>query len=141
MKASVSSSDFVHLAYRLLEQDMCYDKVDLFLRANVAAYEASDLFQKMQDVSAMIVDELRKRTPILKSQRAIKAWQESDYATIIAVVHLYGLSRDDFAYILDTFPVLKKKEKKAFGEFMSKRKCLEEYDRIEGILAVEREHS
>ncbi|MBW1960891.1 MAG: hypothetical protein JRJ04_05500 [Deltaproteobacteria bacterium] len=46
------------------------------------------------------------------------------------VAHLYGLSRDDFAYILDTFPVLKKKEEKAFGEFMSKRKCLEEYDRI-----------
>jgi len=46
------------------------------------------------------------------------------------VAHLYGLSRDDFAYILDTFPVLKKKEKKAFGEFISKRKCLEEFDRI-----------
>jgi len=50
------------------------------------------------------------------------------------VAHLYGLSRDDFAYILDTFPVLKKKEKKAFGEFMSKRKCLEEYDRLSLIL-------
>jgi hypothetical protein len=46
------------------------------------------------------------------------------------VAHLYGLSRDDFGYILDTFPVLKKKEEKAFGEFMSKRKCLEEYDRL-----------
>ena len=52
------------------------------------------------------------------------------------VAHLYGLSRDDFAYILDTFPVLKKKEKKAFGEFMSKRKCLEEYDRIEKTIAL-----
>ena len=50
------------------------------------------------------------------------------------VAHLYGLSRDDFAYILDTFPVLKKKEEKAFGEFMSKRKCLEEYDRLGKIL-------
>ena len=50
------------------------------------------------------------------------------------VAHLYGLSRDDFAYILDTFPVLKKKEEKAFGEFMSKRKCLEEYDRLTLIL-------
>jgi hypothetical protein len=50
------------------------------------------------------------------------------------VAHLYGLSRDDFAYILDTFPVLKKKEMKAFGEFMSKRKCLEEYDRIGLVL-------
>jgi hypothetical protein len=53
------------------------------------------------------------------------------------VAHLYGLSRDDFAYILDTFPVLKKKEKKAFGEFMSKRKCLEEYDRIKIIMNAE----
>jgi len=50
------------------------------------------------------------------------------------VAHLYGLSRDDFAYILDTFPVLKKKEKKAFGEFMSKRKCIEEYDRAALVL-------
>jgi len=50
------------------------------------------------------------------------------------VAHLYGLSREDFSYILDTFPVLKRKEKAAFGEFMSKRKCLEEYDRIATIL-------
>jgi len=50
------------------------------------------------------------------------------------VAHLYGLSRDDFAYILDTFPVLKRKEMKAFGEFMSRRKCLEEYDRIGKIM-------
>jgi hypothetical protein len=44
------------------------------------------------------------------------------------VAHLYGISRDDFSYILDTFPVLKRKEEKAFGEFISKRKCLEEYE-------------
>ena len=50
------------------------------------------------------------------------------------VAHLYDISRDDFSYILDTFPVLKKKEIKAFGEFMSKRKCLEEYDRIKIVL-------
>ncbi len=53
------------------------------------------------------------------------------------VAHLYGLSRDDFSYILNTFPVLKRKEEKAFGEFMSKRKCLEEYDRIEKVLAAQ----
>jgi hypothetical protein len=50
------------------------------------------------------------------------------------VAHLYGLNREDFAYILNTFPVLRQKEEKAFGEFMSKRKCLEEYDRIATIL-------
>jgi len=50
------------------------------------------------------------------------------------VAHLYGLNREEFAYILDTFPVLKRKEEQAFGEYMSKRKCLEEYDRIGTIL-------
>ena len=50
------------------------------------------------------------------------------------VAHLYGLTRDEFAYILDTFPVLKRKEEQAFGEFMSKRKCLEEYERIKNVL-------
>ena len=54
------------------------------------------------------------------------------------VAHLYGITRDDFAYILDTFPVLKRKEEKAFGEFMSKRKCLEEYDRIGRILNADK---
>ena len=52
------------------------------------------------------------------------------------MAHLYKLSRDDFAYILDTFPVLKRKEVHAFGEFRSKRKCLEEYERIERLLAA-----
>lgn len=50
------------------------------------------------------------------------------------VTHLYGLTRDEFSYILDTFPVLKRKEEAVFGEYMSKRKCLEEYDRIASIL-------
>jgi hypothetical protein len=50
------------------------------------------------------------------------------------VAHLYGLSRDDFEYVLGTFPVLERKETKAFGEFVSKRKCLEEYDRIAQVL-------
>jgi hypothetical protein len=53
------------------------------------------------------------------------------------VAHLYGLSRIVFEYILDTFPVLKRKEEQAFGEYMSKRKCLEEYDRIKTILNAE----
>ena len=43
---------------------------------------------------------------------------------------LYGLTRDEFAYILDTFPVLRRKEIAAFGEYQSKRKALEEFERF-----------
>lgn len=50
------------------------------------------------------------------------------------VAHLYGLTRNEFAYILDTFPVLKRKELTTFGEFKSKRKCLDEFDRIRSML-------
>jgi hypothetical protein len=49
----------------------------------------------------------------------------------------HGPSRQHFAYFLDSFPVLKPKEEQAFGEYMSKRKCLEEYDRIGTILNAE----
>lgn len=74
MNANTSSSDLVHLEFSLLKQDTTYyDKMDLFLSANVAAYEASDPFQKRQDALATIVDGLHKRTPSPKSRRAIIA--------------------------------------------------------------------
>ncbi len=46
------------------------------------------------------------------------------------IAHLYGLTKAEFAYILDTFPVLLRKEFAAFGEYRSRRKALEEYDRF-----------
>lgn len=54
------------------------------------------------------------------------------------VAHLYGLTRDEFAYILDTFPVLRRKEEEAFGEFRTKRMCLEEYERFAAIIEEEK---
>ena len=44
--------------------------------------------------------------------------------------HLYNLDRKDFEFIINSFRVLKKNEEKDFGEFQTKRKCLEEFDRI-----------
>ena len=45
-----------------------------------------------------------------------------------AFFHLYGLSRDDTAYILDTFPIVRKHDEKAHGEYRTKRVILEIYD-------------
>jgi hypothetical protein len=42
--------------------------------------------------------------------------------------HLYGLNRDDFSYILDQFPIVKRKDEAAFGEYRTARLCLEAYD-------------
>ncbi|RLF96074.1 hypothetical protein DRN52_03035 [Thermococci archaeon] len=54
------------------------------------------------------------------------------------VAHLYGLTKEEFSYILETFPVLKRKEESFFGEFRTKRLCLQEYERIGRIIDLER---
>jgi hypothetical protein len=47
-----------------------------------------------------------------------------------AMFHLYGVRREDVDYILETFPIVKRKDVKAFGEFRTKRLILEAYDRL-----------
>ena len=38
--------------------------------------------------------------------------------------HLYGLSRDDAGYILDTFPIVRRQDEKEFGDFRTKNLIL-----------------
>jgi hypothetical protein len=45
-----------------------------------------------------------------------------------AFFHLYGISRDDADHILDTFPIVRKNDEKAYGEYRTKRVILEIYD-------------
>ena len=47
-----------------------------------------------------------------------------------AFFHLYGVSRDDADYILDTFPALERSEKREHGEYRTKRVVLETYDAL-----------
>ncbi len=67
----------------------------------------------------------------VKDQRADRM---HDFITQVAkgaggiYAHLYGISRDDFAYILDTFPIVARKDIAEFGEYRTKRLCLEAYD-------------
>jgi hypothetical protein len=48
------------------------------------------------------------------------------------VARLYGLARNDLAFILNTFDVARRNEEKAFGEFRSKRMILAAFDELEG---------
>jgi hypothetical protein len=45
-----------------------------------------------------------------------------------AFFHLYGLSREDTEYVLDTFPIVRKNDEKAHGEYRTQRLILEAYD-------------
>ncbi|MFE2959518.1 Eco57I restriction-modification methylase domain-containing protein [Nocardia tengchongensis] len=47
-----------------------------------------------------------------------------------AFFHLYGIDRDDVDYIMDTFPIVKRKDEAAHGEYRIKRLILEIYDAL-----------
>ena len=42
--------------------------------------------------------------------------------------HLYSIQRDDVDYIMETFPIVKRKDEKAHGHYRTKDKILEIYD-------------
>ena len=52
-----------------------------------------------------------------------------------AFFHLYGVSREDAAWILDTFPVLKRSEEREHGEYRTKRVVLETHDALAAAAA------
>lgn len=43
---------------------------------------------------------------------------------------IYGIERDDVDYIMDTFPIVRRKDEAAHGEYRTKRLILERYDAI-----------
>ncbi|MCK0439971.1 N-6 DNA methylase [Gordonia alkaliphila] len=45
-----------------------------------------------------------------------------------AFFHMYGINRNDVDYILDTFPIVKRKDEAEFGEYRTKRLILANYD-------------
>jgi len=47
-----------------------------------------------------------------------------------AYFHLYGITRDDVDYIMDTFPIVRRKDEAAHGEYRTKRTILEIYDEM-----------
>ncbi len=48
--------------------------------------------------------------------------------------HLYGLSADELAYILDTFPIVRRKDEARYGEYRTKRMVLEAFEAVRQVL-------
>ncbi|MBS3947921.1 MAG: hypothetical protein KGZ57_06430, partial [Dethiobacter sp.] len=44
--------------------------------------------------------------------------------------HLYGIGRDDVAYIMETFPIVKRKDEAKYGHYRTKEAILELYDEM-----------
>jgi hypothetical protein len=64
-------------------------------------------------------------------------WDEQRRAVLRAgldglYAHLYGLTRDELAYVLDTFPIVRRKDEARYGEYRTRRMVLESYDALKG---------
>jgi hypothetical protein len=51
-----------------------------------------------------------------------------------AYFHLYGIARDDVDYVMETFPIVKRKDEAQHGEYRTKRIILEMYDAMQGAI-------
>jgi hypothetical protein len=49
--------------------------------------------------------------------------------------HLYGLAREELAYILETFPIVKRKDEARWGAYRTKRLVLAAYDAALGLMS------
>ncbi|WP_280416895.1 Eco57I restriction-modification methylase domain-containing protein [Nocardia carnea] len=69
-----------------------------------------------------------------RTERLLKIWEGQPIRDALraeldaAFFHLYGIPRDDVEYIMDTFPIVKRKDEAAHGEYRTKRLILEIYD-------------
>jgi hypothetical protein len=52
-----------------------------------------------------------------------------------AMFHIFGVARDDVDHIMETFPIVKRKNEAAFGEYRTKRLILEIYDAMSAAIA------
>ena len=66
-------------------------------------------------------------------------WNEERRAILRAELdglyaHLYGLTREELAYILDTFPIVRRKDEEKYGEYRTKRMVLEAFESLRALM-------
>lgn len=68
------------------------------------------------------VDRLNGYIPESEEQARVRAELDA------AAFHLFGLTRDEASHVMDTFPIVKRKDEGAFGSYRTKELILEAYD-------------
>jgi len=103
-------------------------------------YTAWDLLPFAEDVLKEVGEETWSRwfpdnPPDGEGKPAPFLWDEERRAALRAdldglYAHLYRLDREDLDQILDTFPIVKRKDEARYGEFRTKSLVLEAFDRL-----------
>ncbi|MFE7213142.1 Eco57I restriction-modification methylase domain-containing protein [Streptomyces sp. NPDC057611] len=116
-----------NLTFFLLEQLPVPRPEDLHSQISFIAPRVLELSFTTYDMQPFAVDLGDNGTPF--------RWDEARRRVIRAELdalffHLYGISREDVDYILDTFPIVKRKDEAKYGSYRTKELILAEYDRM-----------
>lgn len=101
----------------------------LVLRLSCTGPEMTAFWNRMADLNLCVhvpPHETPRHALIHESERMI-ARAELD---AIVALEVYALSHDELADVLDTFPVVRRRDEEMFGEFYTKRIILEIYDEM-----------
>lgn len=78
--------------------------------------------------------------PLAKAVDAeIQTWESVKRQRIMteldaAMFHLFGIPRDDVDYIMDTFPIVKRKDEAVYGSYATKERILAIYDAMQAAI-------
>ena len=77
--------------------------------------------------------------PLVDGKPAPFRWDEERRAALRAELdaiyaHLYGLTKEELDYILETFPIVKRKDVEKYGSYRTKEMILSYYDRYAGVV-------
>ncbi|MDA3647124.1 N-6 DNA methylase [Saccharopolyspora indica] len=116
-----------HLVFSIIKQLPFHPPQTLEAHQNFTIPRALELTYTAHDMAPFARDLGDTGTPF--------RWDEERRSVIRAELdalffHLYGISRDDTDYILDTFPIVKRKDEAKFGTYRTKDLILAEYDKM-----------
>ncbi|MEV6530512.1 DNA methyltransferase [Streptomyces sp. NPDC051639] len=116
-----------NLSYNYVEQFPVLPPTQISLHADFITPRFLELAYTATDMKPFALDLNDTGTPFrwdLDRRAVIRAELDALF------FHLYGITRDDTAYILDTFNVTRDNDIKAHGEYRTKNLILAEYDRM-----------
>jgi hypothetical protein len=79
---------------------------------------------------ATAVDRLNAWTAPVEERALIRAELDA------LMFHVYGVARDDVSYIMETFPIVQRKDEDRYGEYRTKRLIMEAYDAMAEAISI-----
>ncbi|UHJ57112.1 hypothetical protein LT337_09940 [Mycolicibacterium fortuitum] len=125
LQANLSSLAFDYVA----RQKQSSTSMNFFILMQLTVLPPSTFRAMRQWSGGVSLDSwITRRVEVIEAFNRTGIYFEARAELDAAFFHLYGIERDDVDYIMETFPIVKRKDIAAHGEYRTKRLILEIYD-------------